>query len=308
MSNHSPACGRYAPSPTGVLHAGNLRTALAAWASARSKGLRFLLRVEDIDGPRCDSRIEAQQLADLNLLGIDWDEPPLRQSKRIDIYTKHFRALTKTEAVYPCFCSRKEVAEALSAPHGPSSNAYPGTCASLSPDEVQIRMREGRTHCWRLRVRRAPKFFHDEFMGDVEIDLEKDGGDFVIRRADGLYSYQFVCAVDDSLTGITEVVRADDLLDSGLRQSWTLNKLYLPAPTYYHIPLMHGANGSRLAKREKSDGLAAILSRGKTIDQFRGALAASLGQCEVDEPITMSELARRWDWAKVPPGVSIWKG
>ncbi|MCC7393080.1 tRNA glutamyl-Q(34) synthetase GluQRS [Candidatus Sumerlaeota bacterium] len=299
--------GRYAPSPTGLLHAGNLRTALAAWASARAGGMHFLLRVEDIDRPRCKRELEARQLADLKLLGIDWDGEPIRQNERIDIYTTHFEALRSSGEVYPCFCSRKDIADALSAPHGPGSDAYPGTCRALPPDEAARRMAAGAQHCWRIRVGDAPKVFHDEFAGVVSIDLETNGGDFVIRRADGLFSYQFVCAVDDALTGVTEVVRADDLLDSGLRQAWILARLKLPTPAYRHIPLMHAADGRRLAKREGSDDLRGILSRGKTIDEVRGALAASLGQCDPGEPITMDELVKRWDWSRVPKAAAVWE-
>lgn len=298
--------GRYAPSPTGLLHAGNLRTAMAAWASARAKGLRFLMRIEDIDRPRCRPELEACQLRDLGELGIDWDGEPVRQGDRIDIYTTYFLRLRKAEDVYPCFCSRRDVAEALSAPHGPSTTGYPGTCAAMSPDEAASRIAAGGQHCWRIRVAAAPKEFHDHFLGSVPIDLEKDGGDFVIRRADGLFSYQFACAVDDALTGVTEVVRADDLLNSGLRQSWILRCLNLPVPAYHHIPLMHGGEGRRLAKRENSDDLRGILSRGITMEQFRSALAASLGQCDRGASISMEELAARWDWHRVPRSAAVW--
>lgn len=299
----SACVGRYAPSPTGALHIGNLRTAVAAWASARHRGGRFLLRIEDLDQARCKPVFEERQLEDLRSLGLDWDEAPLRQSDRSPIYEEALEILAKKRLAYPCFCSRREIQEALSAPHGPSANAYPGTCRRLSWEEAQARISGGGQHSWRLKVDQAPPAFFDGFVGEVPLDLASEGGDFVIRRADGFFAYQLACAVDDARSGVTEVVRGDDLLDSGARQAYLLACLDLPVPRYLHLPLMHDATGNRLAKRLGSDGLEGVCQANQLdSDSVFSYLAFTLGQADRGEQIPPAELARRWDWAKVPRG------
>ncbi len=300
MSNPSSGAGRYAPSPTGALHLGNLRTALASYLSARSRGMRYLLRIEDIDRNRCKAEFEDHQLADLNALGIDWDAEPLRQSERGSIYDESLDRLKERRLVYPCFCSRKDIQLALSAPHVGEGTGYPGTCSILTSSESASRIKAGEQHCWRLRVDQAPKVFIDGFHGDVSIDLSCDGGDFVIKRADGFHSYQLVCAVDDALSGVSEVLRGDDLLDSGARQAYLLHCLGLPIPRYIHIPLMNATDGNRLAKRVGSEDLSGFLSRGYTVEQIRGYLAWSLGLCERGEVLTMQRLTERWALKRVP--------
>jgi glutamyl-tRNA synthetase len=301
-----PGTGRYAPSPTGALHLGNLRTAVAAWCSARARGLRFLLRIEDLDGPRCRPGHEATQLEDLRQLGIDWDEPPLRQSERSAVYTAHLERLVALRLAYPCFCSRREIRESVSAPHGPAGAAYPGTCARLDPAEAAARIARGDQHCWRLRVDQAPATFFDAFVGEVPIDLRAAGGDFVIRRADGLFAYQMACAVDDALSGVTEVVRGDDLLDSGARQAYLLACLRLPVPLYRHLPLVHAADGTRLAKRLGSQDLRGLLARGHDLGAIIGWMAWSLGHAEPGERLDLPALAARWDWRRVPRTPVAW--
>ncbi|MBI1289715.1 tRNA glutamyl-Q(34) synthetase GluQRS [bacterium] len=294
--------GRYAPSPTGSLHLGNLRTALAAWASTRSRDGRFLLRIEDLDGDRCRPELIDRQLADLRNLGVDWDAEPIIQSQRTDVYTAEFEKLKRFRLVYPCFCSRRDIAEAASAPHGPGPGVYPGTCANLPATEVAERIAAGRQHCWRIRVEAAPTTFFDALIGPREIDLKREGGDFVVRRADGWFAYQFACAVDDALSGVTEVVRGADLLDSGARQAWVLDRLGLPVPRYLHLPLMLGENGARLSKRVGSEDMDGLTARGFSPDSVRSYLAWTLGLCGTGERITMSEVASRWDWKRVPQG------
>lgn len=291
--------GRYAPSPTGSLHQGNLRTALAAWLSARSRGGRFLLRIEDLDGPRCRAEFESRQLTDLRTLGLDWDEEPIRQSARADVYHSIFLSLRTRRLVYPCFCSRKEIAEALSAPHGSGAACYPGTCGRLAHHEAERRAATEQ-HAWRLRVDECPPQFFDGFQGPVAIDLRSDGGDFVVLRADGLFAYQFACAVDDALSGVTEVLRGRDLLDSGQRQSYLLSCLRLPVPRYVHIPLMLNAEGTRLAKRIGSEDLSGICARGYSAAAVRCYLAWTLGVAEPGETPSLPEMAKRWSLAKVP--------
>jgi glutamyl-tRNA synthetase len=292
--------GRYAPSPTGTLHLGNLRTAVAACLSARSRSNRFLLRIEDLDGPRCRPEFVVRQLDDLAALGIRWDEEPLRQSDRAPVYTEHFQRLVDRRLVYPCFCSRKEIQEALSAPHGPAASAYPGTCAAIPWPEAQRRIDAGEQHGWRLRVQQAPKSFLDGFAGEVPLDLARDGGDFIVRRADGLLAYHFACAVDDALSGVSEVLRGADLLDSGLRQAHLLACLGLPVPRYCHIPLMLGPDGRRLAKRVGSEDLTGLLSRGHDLTAIASYLVYTLGAAGRGERLTLEQAVPRWDLARVP--------
>lgn len=291
--------GRYAPSPTGSLHLGNLRTALAAWAFARSRGGRFLLRIEDLDAPRVVRGAEAGQLGDLRALGIDWDGEPLRQSARHGVYQEALAKLRTDGGAYPCFCSRKDVRIAVSAPHAEDRAAgYPGTCSRLSRQAAQARIDAGDQHCWRLHAAGAGVSFDDGFAesatGGVEVD------DFVVCRADGVFAYQLACAVDDALSGVTEVLRGDDLLDSGPRQARLLECLGLAAPRYFHIPLMLGPDGLRLSKRRGSDDLAAHLEAGLDAAAVRSYLAWTLGQCERGERIEPRELAARFDIARVP--------
>ncbi|MBX3730662.1 MAG: tRNA glutamyl-Q(34) synthetase GluQRS [Candidatus Sumerlaeia bacterium] len=298
--------GRYAPSPTGTLHLGNLRTALAAWAFTRSRGGRFLLRIEDIDTPRLRPECEALQLRDLRLLGIEWDDEPIRQSTRADLYEQACADLLRNALAYPCFCSRKDIRNALSAPHADEhSGAYPGTCRALTGEEIARRRSEGRPSSLRLHTVSAPVTFHDAFRGEEFLPLDAHGGDFVIRRADGLHAYQLACALDDALSGVTEVLRGDDLLDSGSRQRWLLGCLGLSAPAYYHIPLMHGADGRRLSKRAGDEDLSALLDAGHDPDGVRSYLAWTLGQCELGERLGPAELLARFRLDRIPRAPAV---
>lgn len=293
--------GRYAPSPTGSLHLGNLRTALAASLRARSLGGRFLLRIEDIDRPRTRPGMAERHLRDLQLLGIEWDEEPLRQSERGNVYGAMLEKLKADGHAYPCFCSRRDIQLALSAPHAEDRvQGYPGTCRALPAEKAALEIEAGKACSWRVRVDDSPREFDDLFHGRVAINLEHDGGDFVVSRADGMPAYQLVCAVDDALSGVTEVLRGDDLLDSAARQAWVLRLLGLPLPQYCHIPLMLGANGARLSKRAGADDLERILAQGLDAIAVRSYLAWTLGQCETGERPAMEQLAARFDLAKVP--------
>ncbi|MCB2157032.1 tRNA glutamyl-Q(34) synthetase GluQRS [bacterium] len=293
--------GRYAPSPTGALHLGNLRTALAAYAYTRSRGGQFLLRVEDLDAPRVREGAEQQQLEDLRGLGIDWDEEPLRQSERSNLYAEALEKLIAAGWAYPCFCSRKDIQLALSAPHSEDGIiGYPGTCSKLSNDEANERIVDGLQHSYRLRVEDSDFPYSDLFVGELIVNLQRICGDFVIKRGDGLFAYQLACAVDDSRSGVTEVLRGDDLLDSGARQAWVLHCLDLPIPQYLHIPLMLGEDGRRLSKRSGDDDLTAFLNGGYDAAAIRSYLAHTLGQCEVGERVTMDQLTARFDLDRVP--------
>jgi len=253
--------GRYAPSPSGDLHVGNLRTALLAWLFARSTGRDFLVRVEDLD--RVADGAEARQLADLTAVGLDWDGAVVRQSARTDLYAA---ALKKLD-VYECYCTRREILSAPSAPHAPEG-AYPGTCRDLSEDERAARRRD-RPAALRLRATvdefTVTDLLHGEYTGAVD--------DFVLRRGDGTYAYNLAVVVDDAAQGVDQVVRGDDLLSSAPRQAYVGTLLGDAPPTYAHVPMVLGPTGVRLAKR---DGAVTLAERGGPAVVLP-EIAASLG-------------------------------
>jgi glutamyl-tRNA synthetase len=232
--------GRFAPSPTGVLHLGNLRTALLAWLFARSAGSSFLMRVEDLDVGRVRAEFVDEQLGDLAAIGLDWDGDVVRQSLRASLYEA---ALARLD-VYECFCTRAEIREAASAAHGPVG-VYPGTCRDLSPAERDA-LRGERLPALRVRAEHAVVGFEDRVAGHFEGVVD----DFVVRRNDGAYAYNLAVVVDDGLQGVEEVVRGADLLDSTPRQIWLGRALGLPELSYAHVPLVLGPDGRRLAKRD----------------------------------------------------------
>jgi glutamyl-tRNA synthetase len=260
--------GRFAPSPTGTLHLGNLRTALLAWLSARSAGSRFLMRVEDLDTGRSRPHFEREQLADLAAIGLDWDGEVVRQSERGALYEE---AIAKLD-VYPCYCTRREIAEAASAPHGPVG-AYPGTCRDLTSAQRSERERAGRPPALRLRADGATVRFTDRVLGEQEGVVD----DFVIRRNDGAVAYNLAVVVDDAAQGVEEVVRGADLLDSTPRQLHLARLLGAPEPAHAHVPLMLGPDGVRLAKRHGAVTLADRVRLGESPAAVRAALLRSVG-------------------------------
>jgi glutamyl-tRNA synthetase len=231
--------GRFAPSPTGPLHLGSLRTALVAWLCARGAGARFLVRVEDLDPQRSRRAFEAAQRADLRALGIDWDGPVVRQSERRERHRDALATLERLGRVYPCFCTRAEIREAASAPHGLGAGGYPGTCRALSDAERARRIAAGDRRALRLRADRARVGFRDRLLGERCAVVD----DFVVRRADGVAAYQLAVVVDDAAQGIGEVVRGADLADSTPRHILLAPLLGLPVPRYAHVPLVLGADG-----------------------------------------------------------------
>jgi glutamyl-tRNA synthetase len=290
--------GRYAPSPTGDLHLGNLRTALLSWLFARSAGGRHLLRIDDLDPERSAERWERRQLADLEALGIDWDGPPLRQSGRGAEYAAAIEELERAGLLYPCWCSRREIREATSAPHGPlPEGAYPGTCRQLDATERRRRERSGRPAALRVRAEEAVVGFDDRLRGECSGQVD----DFVVRRKDGAPAYNLATTIDDAAQGIDEVVRGRDLLGSTPRQLWLAERLGVPAPaSWAHVPLLLGPDGRRLAKRHGAVSLEQRRRRGESSAQVRGALAASLGLCEPGEQPSPARLLERFDPAKLP--------
>jgi glutamyl-tRNA synthetase len=238
--------GRYAPSPTGTLHIGNLRTALLAWLFARSGGGRFLVRMEDLDQGRVRAGIAEQQIEDLRSLGLDWDGPVEFQSHRRALYTDAIERLRAQDRLYECFCTRAEIREAASAPHGPLPEGfYPGTCLRLTRSQRDRKRAGGRPPALRVRADMARVGFTDRLMGPQEGPVD----DFVLVRNDGAPAYQLAVVVDDAAQDIGEVVRGADLLDSTPRQLFLARLLGLPEPTFAHVPLVLGPDGARLAKR-----------------------------------------------------------
>jgi len=289
--------GRFAPSPSGPLHLGNLRTALLAWLFARSAGARFLVRVEDLDPERSRREHEAGQLADLRVLGLDWDGPVVRQSERRERHRAALAALRGTGRVYPCWCTRAEIRAAASAAHGPlPEGAYPGTCRALSAAERAARERSGRPPALRLDARGARVAFADRLHGRVEGVVD----DLVLWRNDDVPAYNLAVVVDDAEQGVREVVRGDDLLDSTPRQLLVGELLGLPAPAYAHVPLVLGPDGRRLAKRHGAVTLADRAARGATAADALAWMAVSLGLAAPEEPVDPALLLARFDAAQLP--------
>lgn len=268
--------GRLAPSPTGALHLGNARTFLLAWLSIRSRGGTLLLRIEDIDGPRVKSTAVATTLDDLRWLGLDWDGDVVVQSQRLDRYRDAAERLVAQGLAYPCVCTRKEVEEAASAPHeaGDDGPVYPGTCRGRFPTLAAAEAASGRPAALRFRVDAAAVPFVDGFAGPQPGRI---AGDFVVQKRDGGPAYQLAVVVDDAAQGVTEVVRADDLLPSTPRQLLLYGALGLLPPAFVHVPLVVGGDGRRLAKRHGDTSLRHLRQAGVTAEALVGHLAFLCG-------------------------------
>ncbi len=263
---------RYAPSPTWQLHLGNLRTALAGWLLTRAAGGRWLMRIEDLD----QSRVAAapgcanQQLDELHRLGLDWDGGVMWQSQRAAAYDSALAQLA--DRTYECFCTRREIRQAASAPHDDGYRPYPGTCARLSSEQA-ARLREHRPAALRIRAEQAEFSIQDEQAGKVTGVID----DFVLARNDGQIAYNLAVVVDDIAQGVTRISRGADLLSSAPRQAWLTTLLGSPAPTYAHIGLVSDTEGTRLAKRHASATMADLASRGFDTAAVMAMLSASLG-------------------------------
>lgn len=307
--------GRYAPSPSGDLHLGNLRTALLAWTWARRSGRRFVLRIEDLDAARSRDDAAARQLEDLASLGLHWDDSPLKQSGRDAAYAEAVARLRADGLVYECFCSRREILDAPRAPHAPPG-AYPGTCRTLDPagrDARRATLGPGRSPALRLRAGVTSTTVHDEIHGEFTGDVD----DMVLRRGDGVWAYNLAVVVDDAFQGIDQVVRGDDLLASAPRQAYLAGLLRLPIPAYVHVPLVLNARGQRLAKRDGAvtlrelvdDRVARGIRREAALGDVLETLAASLG---VPDCRSAADFLRRFDpaslghepWTWTPDGGS----
>lgn len=288
--------GRFAPSPTGRLHLGNLRTALAAWLFAKHNNGHFLLRFEDLMPAVRDEHYQTQA-HDLAALELHWDDDPICQSERLDIYRDAIAQLVNQDLVYPCYCSRKDVREATQAPNGLyRTRHYPGTCRDLTAAQRAEREASGRPPALRFRSDGETRSFTDLVAGPFSSELD----DFVVQRGDGTPAYNLAATVDDAAQGIDLVVRADDLLDSTPRQLVLLDALGLPTPSHAHVPLVLNEAGDRLAKRDGAVTLEDRIALGQSPLEVRSILAASLDLCEPGEQPSLDELLDRFDPTVLP--------
>ena len=292
--------GRYAPSPSGRMHLGNLLCCLLAWLSAKSRGGQVLLRIEDLDTQRCPRVYADAIMEDLAWLGLaaDGPEPPVYQSERSEIYQQYYDILARRGLVYPCFCSRSQL-HAASAPHRSDGQViYAGTCRNLTPEQIAKKSRT-RAPAWRVQVPDETIAFTDGHMGPYAENLARDCGDFYLRRADGVFAYQLAVVVDDALMGVNEVVRGADLLSSTPRQLWLYRELGLTAPRFYHLPLLLAADGRRLSKRDGDQSLENLRAK-YAPEEIIGKLALACGLQDAPRPATPAALAESFTWAKVP--------
>jgi glutamyl-tRNA synthetase len=291
--------GRFAPSPTGRLHLGNARSALLGWLQAKSAGGRFLLRIEDLDGSRVRPGFVDDLFRDLEYLGLHWDDVPLYQSRRFDVYRESLDVLASRGLTYPCFCSRAEIARAASAPHGPGDEGpvYPGTCRDLSAEQARERS-ASRPPAIRFRVPPGNLAFDDDVHGPVTQDVAQAVGDFVIQRNDGVASYQLAVVVDDADCGITHVLRADDLLGSTPRQLLLYRALQKKEPAFAHVPLILGADGKRLAKRDGPFSITDLRQAQVPAERVLGLLARWSGLSS-GEPVRAQDLVSGFSLARI---------
>ncbi|WP_395160697.1 tRNA glutamyl-Q(34) synthetase GluQRS [Ilumatobacter sp.] len=296
--------GRFAPSPTGELHLGNLRTAVVAWLSARADGRTFLVRMEDLDRVQARPEHEAAQLRDMAALGLDWDGDVVKQSERFDLYNAAIDRLIAAGSVYECFCSRREIRNdieaASSAPHGPPGS-YPGTCRDLSISARAARRASGRPPALRLRTDHGTYDFVDRLVGPQSGGVD----DFVLRRNDGVPAYNLAVVVDDGLQGVTDVVRGDDLLPSTPRHVMLQQMLGIETPSYLHIPLVFGRDGERLAKSHGATTLGELRAAGVSSAAVMSWIGSSLELAAPGEVVAVADLVDRFDPAGLPRNIVV---
>ena len=293
MSGLTPPIGRFAPTPSGRMHLGNVFAALVAWLSVRSRGGSLVLRMEDLDTQRTSAENAQILREDLLWLGLDWDLETDPQSRRSAVYDRYFEKLADLGLLYPCYCTRSQL-HSVNAPHlSDGTYVYPGTCRNLTPAE---RAAFHRDPAWRVRVPEGLWQLTDLCQGPYSQDLATECGDFVVRRADGVYVYQLAVTVDDGEAGVTEVVRGTDLLSSAPRQMY-LQKLFgFAAPTYGHVPLLMSVDGRRLSKRDKDLDLGILRSRCAP-EKLIGILAFAAGLIDTPQSISAKELAKEFSWS-----------
>ena len=290
-----PCVGRFAPTSSGRMHLGNVFSALMAWASARSQNGSFILRIEDLDVRAHNPQYTSYLLDDLQWLGLTWDKGPFYQSKRTELYQEALLRLQQQGILYPCFCSRADL-HAAQAPHASDGTyIYAGTCRNLSHTKRE-ELSKHKIPATRLRVPNKTYTFKDRVYGPITQNLAESCGDFIVRRADGVFAYQLAVVIDDADMGITEVVRGSDLLSSTPRQLYLQDVLGLSHPQYAHLPLLVAPDGKRLSKRNRDLDLGTLRSQRKTPEEILGFLAYCAGLAEIEEPLSAVQVASRFSW------------
>lgn len=295
MNNRSSVCGRFAPSPTGRMHLGNVFSALLSWLSARAQDGTWLLRIEDIDPQRSRHEYADMLMDDLQWLGLEWDGEPCWQSRRGDIYAHYLQQLTDVGLIYPCYCTRADIL-ATQAPHESDGRVvYKGTCRNLPPGSCKgpaaLRMKVPEKG-------RGIVTFTDGHYGTHTVDLTTQCGDFIVRRKDGAWAYQLAVVVDDALMGINEVVRGRDLLLSSPQQIYLAQQLGFTPPRFTHLPLLCNTAGQRLSKRDKSLDMGCLRQR-FTPNQIIGLLAHAAGLQPTADAVSAQSLVKTFSWDKV---------
>ena len=285
----SEIVGRFAPTPSGRMHLGNVFAAMVAWLSVRSRGGKLVLRMEDLDTQRTSAEFAGILREDLLWLGLDWDEETPPQSRRSAVYDKYFEILREKGLLYPCYCTRSQL-HSVNAPHlSDGTYVYPGTCRNLTSPPP------GRDPSWRVMVPDKLWEFTDTVFGPQTENLLTDCGDFVVRRADGVYVYQLAVTVDDGEAGVTEVVRGMDLLGSSARQMYLQELFGFPHPQYAHVPMLLSPDGRRLSKRDRDLDLGQLRKR-MTPESLLGLLAFSAGLIDQNTPVSAAELAKEFSF------------
>ena len=298
MKTEKPPVGRFAPTPSGRMHMGNVFAALIAWLSVKSRGGSLVLRMEDLDTQRTSEEYAELLRADLRWLGLDWELETQPQSGRTQVYDHYFEKLADLGLLYPCYCTRSQL-HSVNAPHlSDGTYVYPGTCRNLTDAQ---RAAFGRAPAWRVRVPDKIWTVEDLVQGSYRENLATDCGDFVVRRADGVYVYQLAVTVDDGETGITEVVRGMDLLSSAPRQMYLQSLFGFPHPQYGHVPMLLAPDGRRLSKRDKDMDLGYLQEHSKP-EALLGLLAYASGLTDRQTPVSARELAGEFTWEKLRKG------
>jgi len=295
MMEKRPVVGRFAPTPSGRMHLGNVFAAMVAWLSVRSQGGSLVLRMEDLDVQRTSDEYARVLREDLLWLGLDWDLETQPQSQRSGVYDRYFEKLEQMDLLYPCYCTRSQL-HSVNAPHlADGTYVYPGTCRSLTDMD---RAAFDRKPAWRVQVPNRLWLVEDLIQGRYEENLFTDCGDFVVRRGDGVYVYQLAVTVDDGEAGVTEVVRGTDLLSSAPRQMYLQELFGFPHPRYAHVPLLVAPDGRRLSKRDKDLDLGE-LRKHISAEKLLGTLAYSAGLTDKNQPVSARELAKEFSWDKL---------
>ena len=295
MEKFTSPVGRFAPTPSGRMHLGNVFSFLIAWLSVRSRGGSMVLRMEDLDTQRTNLENARILREDLRWLGLDWDTETTPQSQRNDIYQEYFQKLLDMGLLYPCYCTRNQL-HSVNAPHlSDGTYIYPGTCRALTDAQ---RAAFDRAPAWRVKVPDRHWTVDDLLQGEYTENLLTDCGDFVVRRSDGMFVYQLAVTVDDGLAGVTEVVRGADLLSSAPRQMYLQELFGFPHPVYGHIPLLIAPDGRRLSKRDRDTDLGYLRNR-CTPEKIIGMLAFACGLTDVQTEASAKELLGEFSWSKV---------